>query len=246
VVTQTDDGEVTLAPEVNEEFSDATLPVGWSTIPWDPGGGATVNGGSLNVDGARTGTDATYGPGRSLEFVSTFGVGMYQHMGFGNDFNAAPWAIFSTKDTSDSLFARTSNGSSSTDTLIPGNWRGAPHRYRIQWTDSSVIFFIDGNQMVSHPIIFDPVTQKMRPLVSDFYVGGPSLSVDWLRMSGYVPSGTFTSRVFDGGQSVTWRSASWTADTPAGTSITLSIRSGDTANPTMAHGPPLSSFRARA
>src|SRR5207247_8389297 len=39
------------------------------------------------------------------------------------------------------------------------------------------------------------------------------------------------SRVFDGGGAGAWDHASWTGDTPAGTSLALSVRSGDTPTP---------------
>jgi hypothetical protein len=44
-------------------------------------------------------------------------------------------------------------------------------------------------------------------------------------------SGIFTSAVFDAVRLVTWGSASWTADVPAGTSLIVETRSGNTATP---------------
>src|SRR5207249_4878341 len=144
-IVQMVDGEVVLAPTVGAEFSGTTLPVGWSSLSWDPTGNLTVGGGSVTVDGARIGPDggeANYGPGRSLEFVATFRAQALQHIGFVADFNFnAPWAIFSTQFTTTSLYARTSDGN---DTLIPGNWLDSPHRYRIDWNTSNVVFWIDG------------------------------------------------------------------------------------------------------
>ena len=96
-VSQTADGEVTLTPAVGAEFSGVNLPSGWSAFPWADGGAATLAGGKLIVDGARVGTDATYPAGGSLEYVATFATTTFQHIGFGNDFNDQPWAIFSTK-----------------------------------------------------------------------------------------------------------------------------------------------------
>ena len=46
-----------LAPTVGAEFSGLLLPSDWSAAPWATGGGATVNGGMLTVDGALAGTD---------------------------------------------------------------------------------------------------------------------------------------------------------------------------------------------
>ncbi len=50
-------------------------------------------------------------------------------------------------------------------------------------------------------------------------------------MSPFAASGTFESRVFDAGRTAQWGALSWSASTPAGTSLTLSVRTGDTATP---------------
>jgi hypothetical protein len=95
-IAQTGDGEVILTPTEGTEFSGTALPSGWFGTPWVTGGSATVGGGVLTVDGALIGTNAYYLPGHSLEFVATFGANTSQHVGFGTDLNAEPWAIFST------------------------------------------------------------------------------------------------------------------------------------------------------
>src|SRR5439155_15582735 len=98
-ITQTADGEVALPATAGSEFSGTSLPAGWQTTYW-PGASAgtvSVGGGVLTVDGARAGTQALYGPGRSLEFVATLTGDPFQHVGFGTDFSqGSPWAIFST------------------------------------------------------------------------------------------------------------------------------------------------------
>jgi hypothetical protein len=111
---------------------------------------------------------------------------------------------------------------------LGASWLGAPHRFRIDWTSTGEVFFIDGTQVASHTIA---VTASMRALVSDFTVGGPALTVDWLRMTPYAASGTFTSRVFDGGGLTTWGTATWAATQPTGTTLVVSVRRGDTATP---------------
>ena len=102
---------------VGQEFSAGPgLPAGWSSSTWESSGGgaggtATVSAGSLHVDGALAGTDATFSPGHALEFVATFGATAFQHAGFGVDVNTSPnWAMFSTNNTADQLFARTNVG----------------------------------------------------------------------------------------------------------------------------------------
>ena len=71
----------------------------------------------------------------------------------------------------------------------------------------------------------------MRPIASDFAPGGADLPVDWLRMSPYASSGTFTSRVFDAGSTRTGASSATRRVTPADTSLWLEVRNGDVATP---------------
>ena len=199
-ISQTTDGEVILNPTVGAEFYGSALPTGWSSTIWASGGSVTVAGGGLTLDGAAAETTASYGPGRSLEFVATINAAANQHIGFVSDLLFdPPWAIFSTKTGTNSLYARTSlaGNSSQTDTLIPGNWIGSPHRYRIDWTAASVIFSIDGTPVATNATA---ISSSMSPAASDLAVGGPNLSIDWMRMSPYAAAGTFVSRVFDAWQ----------------------------------------------
>ena len=228
VVGQVGDGDVLLKPVEGSDFVGTTLLTGWSSSAWAAGGVSTVSGGQIAVDGARAFANTLYGNNRSLEFVATFSATSdLQHVGFGVDFNNPPWATFSTL-SGGVLYARTANGTTTTNTLIAGNWLGAPHRFRIDWNATSVVYFIDGVQVVSHPIT---ITASMRPMASDFTVGGPSVAVDWLRMTPYAAAGSFLSRVFDAGAPATWGTASWTADLPAGTGQVLGVRSGATPTP---------------
>jgi len=226
-VAHAGDGEVTLAPAVGVEFDGSALPVGWSAVSW---GGATtidVSGGALNIDGARASTDALFAPARSVEFSATFSGAPYEHVGFGLTFNETPWAIFSS-GAGDALYARTNNGVAAVDTAIAGVWFGAPHRFRIDWTPTSVTYSIDGTAVVTHAIA---IAASMRPIASDYGGDGRPLTVQWLHLTPYAASATFTSAVLDAGSAVTWTSAAWGGAAPAGTSVVLNVRYGDTAVP---------------
>ncbi|MFN0152452.1 MAG: N,N-dimethylformamidase beta subunit family domain-containing protein [bacterium] len=222
---ETDDGEVMLAPAAGAEFFGGALPGGWSSAPWSGGGTSQVFGGSLAADGARVTTDAGFGPGRSLEFAANFSGAPFQHAGltFDADVNA-PWAFFSTWNGG-ALYARTSDG---TSTLIPGAWLGASHRYRIDWQASGFNFSIDGTPVASIPFA---VASNLRLFASDFSPGGGSLVVNWMRISPYAVSGSFTSRVGDAEGIATWGAFTWNADVPSGTSLAMFVRTGDTAIP---------------
>jgi hypothetical protein len=226
-ISQIANGEVILAPIVNEEFGGTALPASWFATPWSTGGAADVSAGTLNLDGVLVGTSATYPAGRSIEFVATYGGSVYQHVGFGVDYNNPPWAMFSV--AADGTFnARTNNGASSTETLLSAALLGSPHRYRIEWGASNVVYSVDGTPVASHSLALGTA---MRPLASDLTVGGGSVSIDWIRMSPFAASGNFDSRVYDAGQSTTWGTFSWTSVLPTGTGVTLSVRTGDTPSP---------------
>lgn len=234
-VSQMADGEVILEPTVGAEFEGTDLPPDWSSTTFATGGTATVAGGALTVDGARAGPDATFSPGHSFEAVATFGEAQFQHLGFGVTYmtdagNA--WAIISTGSSGTGLFARSWDGSgewsTETSTAIPGDYFGEPHRYRIDWQADQVDYYVDGTLVASHAV---SISTPMRPLPADSQVGGPTLSVDWLRMSPYATSGTFTSRVWDTYGTVDSGTISWDASAPTGTGIALSFRTGDTPTP---------------
>jgi hypothetical protein len=226
-IAQTADGEVILNPAAGSEFSGAALPPEWSSTAWNAGGSATVAAGALAVDGAKAGTIASFAAGRSLEFVATFGGAPFEHAGFADTLDAAPWLIFSTLNGG-GLFARTSSGGASIDTALPASLVGVPHRYRIDWTPTSVVYAVDGAVVATHAIA---IAGPLRPLVSDFAVGGGGVSVDWIRMTPYAAAGTFVSRVFDATQAVDWGGLSWSVDAPTGTSAAFFARHGDTPVP---------------
>jgi hypothetical protein len=220
--------EVILRPSMVSDFSGTQLPAGWSATPWQGGGSAVVSGGLLRVDGARAGTDAVRGFG-TLEFGGIFGADPYQHVGVGLTLNEVPWAIFSTAGDGH-LWARTHDGTTATDTMLSADaaFIAAPHVFRIEWTPTGVVFSIDETVVASHPTV---IAGNLRPLVSDYFAGASRTTLDWLRMSPYPTSGTFLSRVFDGGGSVKWGPLWWDGYTPPGTSLVLSARTGNTPVP---------------
>jgi N,N-dimethylformamidase beta subunit-like protein/uncharacterized protein DUF4082/Big-like domain-containing protein/purple acid phosphatase-like protein len=223
------DGEVQLNPTVGEEFNGPALPADWTVTPWATGGTGLIADSALTVDGARAGTTPTYGPDRSVEFVATLGATGFRHVGLGVDYNNPPWTIFSTGGGSlaTGLWARSSLGGNS-NTQVTGIVTTAPHRYRIDWTPTTVQYFVDGTLVATHA---RAITTPMRPLASDLNTGGGNVPVHWLRMSPYATAGTFTSRVLDAGAVADWGRVEAGTTLAAGTGLTLETRSGDTATP---------------
>ena len=83
--------------------------------------------------------------------------------------------------------------------------------------------------MISHSMAWTTVT--MRPVIVDTAAGDGALAVDWIRMTPYAGSGTFTSAVFDATDTVLWQKLTTTASVPSGTTATMTYRSGDTPTP---------------
>jgi hypothetical protein len=219
----------------------------WVATPWDDvnQGTATVSGGTLMVDGRHVNDLAaappvtmapTAGSPLVLEFRATFGGEIFQHAGFGDTFTAGPWAMFSSGDASGfrnlGLWARTNLGATDTETLISATVPTGAHDYRIVWSTTDVAFYMDGNLVATHSATS---TVGMRPVMSDVTPGGApakTLNVDWVGMGSFASSGTFTSQVHDAGDTrAVWGALTPTATTPAGTTITIKTRSGNTPTP---------------
>ncbi len=224
--SETEDGEITLAPATGAEFFGATLPVGWSSGLWGGSGIVQIAEGALTLDGARLSADAAFSSGRSLEFLATFTGQPFQHVGLSAGAEVdAPWALFSTGPVGGALYARTSSGS---EQLLPGSWLGAPHRYLLSWQPGGFEFSIDGTPIASIPFT---VTTTLRPVASDLSVGSGSLTLDWIRLRPYSTTGTYTSRVVGAGFVANWETITWGAETPSGTSVLLFVRTGPTPVP---------------
>jgi hypothetical protein len=110
---------------------------------------------------------------------------------------------------------------------LPIGLAGARHEFRIDRSGSTVTYTVDGAVVARHQLAAGALT----PVVEDSRADGIQLAVDWIRLAPAVGRGTFTSRILDAQQMVTWRSATLQADRPAGTALTLRVRTGSTATP---------------
>jgi hypothetical protein len=222
-------GEVALAPTAGSEFNGTSMPSGWASSNLVTGGSSTVSGGALTVNGSRAGTSSTYSRGRSVEFVATFSGAANQWAGFGVDFSTTQWAAFGTNAGGGAIYARSRSGSSATDTTITGVTLGVPHRFRIDWNATSVVYSVDGVVRATHTTSIS--SSSLRLLISDSATTGGAVAVDWMRMTPYAASGTYTSKVFDATTSRPWGTATWTSAVPANTTLTVQVRTGNTATP---------------
>ena len=225
-VTRSLAGEVILTPKVVGEFTGDALPEGWTVRPWVEGGTGTLEGGMLVLDGAMVGCEPLLLSPRSVEISAVFAARPDQLAGLGVDFVKEPWVMFSTK-WGRRMYGRTHLLQIEDRKLSP-DWFGAPHVFRIDWNVLDIIFSVDGAPQAQLMI---PVPGYMRPLAANQRLGTEPLRIEWMRLSPYAPAGRFTSRVFDAGAPATWHAVTWDAGVPEATSLTVEVRTGDTARP---------------
>jgi hypothetical protein len=230
-VSDTAGGEVILAPTIGTEFSGTALPTGWISTVLAAGGTTVVANGSMTIAGTSVLAPTTYGPGRTLEFAATFGGGNNQNVGLGlTTALIPPFAMFGTK-TDGQFYARSVAPGQAFETPIPGSWFGVPHRFRIDYGTTTVTYWIDGVQKVVHTISYPAKSSSLRPAATDLTLDGSTVKVDWMRVTPYAATGSYTSAVFDAAKTATWVSLNWTATTPAGTTVAVKYRTGNTATP---------------
>jgi hypothetical protein len=225
-VSHTTDGEIILTPAIATEFNGSAPPPGWTTTPLDGGGTATVSAGQITADGAALSFNTFLPRGQSFESDATFSTDATEAVGFVSA-TASALAIFTTSNGTLHAYA-TDGVRTPTDIVIPGSWLGSPHRFRIDWGTSAIVFSIDGGQVASIAL---SIPTNMAPALFDITTGQGALKVDWIRLTPYATSGTFTSQVLNAGVAIPWTSASWTAQVPAGSSLAMSARFGNTAVP---------------
>jgi hypothetical protein len=66
---------------------------------------------------------------------------------------------------------------------------------------------------------------------SDLFKSNGVLTIDWMRLGPYAPNATYLSKVFDASTTAAWLTMSWNAQTPAGTPVAMSYRTGNTPTP---------------
>src|SRR5262249_50467532 len=163
------------------EFAGPGLPAGWISTALYTGGDMTFGQGGVQLQGTQiTSTSPLYGVGHTLEFAATFSGAPQQSAGlllaqFTNKQNGAPMGLYAT----------TINGLVPVQTLIPGaNWFGAEHRFRIDWTATNVVYWVDGVKVATHNVSFAP-SVKMTLVGNDLWRTDGVLRINWMRLTPY-------------------------------------------------------------
>ncbi|HMF13790.1 MAG TPA: hypothetical protein VKE94_15835, partial [Gemmataceae bacterium] len=137
------------------------------------------------------------------------------------------WAMFSTKGTTNTLYARVSNNGVTSDVSL-GALPSGFHVYKVVPVSGGFQFYLDGVLQTTINATF-PTGTNLKAGLSSF--SGTALQADWVHFGNLAISGTFTSSVYDAGRIATWGLANWTANLPVGTTVTVQTRSGNTATP---------------
>src|SRR5207248_2658132 len=140
------------------------------------------------------------------------------------------WAIFSTRDTTNTLFARV-NANGATQDVSLGALPMGFHAYMVRPVSGGFKFYIDGALKATISATL-PAGTVLKAALCDFTGNANTpLQADWIRISSYTSGGTFASSVFDAGRIAQWGTTAWTATLPAGTSMLVETQSGNTPIP---------------
>jgi hypothetical protein len=218
-----------------DDFTGTALGSTWAPTSWTSAGGGTasvtVSGSILSVAGSEVRSKAL--PlGTGIEGCVNFAAAPYQHFGLATDFGAVNgnyWAVFSTSNTNNTLFARVNASGATTDVNL-GALPVGFHTYRVQPVAGGFQFSVDGVLKTTIAAAFGNTT-ALNIALSSFNGSNPALQADWVREDLYPLSGTFTSAVFDAMKTATWGTVNWTSSLPTGTTIIVQTRSGNTATP---------------
>jgi hypothetical protein len=229
-VANASSGGLQLNGNFTDDFSGSTLSSSWTKTSWSSSGSVKLSGGIVTLAGTGIFSANTVGL-TPVEARVKFGASSYQHFGLATDLSTASgnyWAIFSTFGTTNTLYARVNVNGSTTDVSL-GSLPTGFHVYRVQPVSGGFQFYVDGTLKKTIIATF-PSTTGLKIALSAYNTSN-AMQADWVHLISYPSSGTFTSVVYDAGRTATWGVANWSAKLPAGTTITVQTRSGNTATP---------------
>lgn len=219
-------GVVTLRPTFVNELNATTVGSGLSSTVVATGGATSVSGGLATLSGTRVSGTTTYLTPSSATWAATVSaadqrVGWYAP-------SPALSAWFS-RDASGNLVAVTVDTAGHNTTIpITGTFTGQ-HEFRVDWSAIAATYFVDGVQVAT--AAFAPGITALRVVAGDDAVSGGGMPVDWVRVTPFAASGSYTSKVHDAGAAVVWDGVAKTGSIPVGTTVTVRVRSGNTATP---------------
>ncbi len=148
-VSDTDGGEVILAPAVGTEFDGPGIPAGWTTGSWT--GGATTVDGEATVDGSWIRANGLVGAGRAVEFIGHLQRRRVPERRVRRDPGQRERTVGDVRHQRDPdvLQARVNSGGGSWTCRSARSTSTSEHTYRIEWDTTEVRFYIDGDPIPS-------------------------------------------------------------------------------------------------
>jgi hypothetical protein len=232
IVSNVGNGEVRLAGTQGDEYNQATLDAGkWVAGTWSGGTYApSPSGGILsvaNANGAYVRSVSSV-PITTLESSVRFSTLPWEHVGWSSLNFSGGYAIFSTYNTTTTLFARTSLDGSTEQQTSLGPIPTGFHTYRVERqvvspSSNIVSYYVDGVLRAQHTV------GALPPMyVYQSHSGGTAQTLDidrlWIYPT-YVSAGTYQSCTLDIGHTLSsWTTADWRATVPSGTTLRLRTR----------------------
>jgi hypothetical protein len=232
VVTSTSGGEAQLAYTFADDFLGSSISSAWTITPWSSSASITVANSTLSVSAAEALSTQT-STNTGVEARLTIGAAASEQFGLATDLAVAKgnyWAVFTTRTTSTTLYAETNVNGTLTDVSL-GALPSGMHVYKVQPITTGFQFYIDGALKTTISKTLPTGTALKVALSANKASPSPALQADWVHLLSYVSSGTFTSAVLDAGQVANWGVVDWNAVVPAGTTLTVQVRTGNTATP---------------
>jgi len=227
-------GDVRLLGTFRDDFDGGTLDPRWISGSWvnpptpytpTPAGGVLSLG---NADGAylRSAADLT---ATTFEARARFGASPFQVIGFSDSSFDTRYARFTTGSGGTNLYAATDPGSGAILTdlgPIPTGFRTFTIERVTQAPAELIRYRIDGALVAEHSVTAGDLPPTRYLFFSNNGGATPTLDVDTVEVDPPVAAaGTFDSCAIDALLSVVWNQLSWTATTPAGSSVQVRTRS---------------------
>ncbi len=225
-------GEILSSPTLGAEFTSGaiggTLPSTLFSTALVSGGTTVIANNVATVSGAQVTSTATFGTGNtvalSANLATNNSVGWVSTVAG----STAVTAMFSLSAAGLLTAVVNDGGSNVTTTAVPGTFAGVSHEFRVDFSNQTMTFFVDGTQVATSPFAS---AAPLRVMANDTTRDATSLVVDWVRAGAYAASSTYVSSVIDAGATVGWDTLTRNVTAPAGTTVTIQVRSGPNATP---------------
>lgn len=219
-------GELMASPNEGYEFTAATLPTSLRSTALGSGGATTLSGGQASVDGAHLATTALRGT-TALRTKATLAPG--QSLGLSRTAGFTGVRVGFAVTAAGGLELVRNDGTTTTATPVAGTFTGTPRVFEVRRVSGgAVTWLVDGTQVGTATLAS---TLTLGASLVDPTVGGAALVADWMIVGIFATSSTWNSAVVDAGAVVAWETLQRDVAAPAGTAVTIRIRSGNVAVP---------------